>query len=430
MQKVYVLLVVFLVLITSVSAFTGIGENTSLILVSATGHLGGNLTGNIGTMTDADSRKTWNRVEGDDLIQGTYNNVSNSGRYGILSVDVFNPVITRVATSNVLVRQATVTWDTDEVATSVVTYGTAANALTLSSSSSSFVASHSVTLFDLAQNTPYFFNVTSCDRFGFCKYVGGFTFRTQVESPGTTDSNGFGGGGVSKTTSGYTVTKNFAIIPADKVIQIPIISEFIAFTKILIKLKKTLEKVEIKILRFNPKIPDAPELKNAVYEYIKVEHDKIKDEDVAVTTITFTVAKDWLSDKRLKSENVVLLRLVDKEWKEMPTSKISDSGVSVGYESTFQGLSYYAIIGKETKEEIIATEEQKEGTKETKPDEKKEDTGKKEEVKPEEKKETPPAPSTPPTVEKETKFWVGAIIFIVLLVMGYLIYRRMEQRER
>lgn len=424
MRKIYVLLALFVVLVNvEVFAITGVGQNTSLLLVSDMGHLGGNIS-SMNRTSDRDAGKTWNRVQGDNLIAGTYTNVTNSGRFGLLSIDIFNPVITNVQTTDILPNQATVTWSTDEASTSVVYYGTAAAALTLSTSSSTFVTGHSVTLFSLAQKTGYYFNVTSCDRFNFCRNVGTYTFFTAAEDTGATESNAFGGGGVSRTPAGYSVTKNFAVIPADKVIQIPIVNEFIAFTKIMIKLKKTLEKVEIKILRYNPKIPDAPELKNAVYEYIKVEHDKIKDEDVAATTITFTVTNDWLKDKRIKPENVVLLRLIDKEWKEMPTRKLSESGTLAAYESTFQGLSYYAIIGKETSEEKI----------ETKAEEKKEEAEqaeeKKEEVTPEEKKEEPPSqPPSPPKVEKQTKLWIGAMIFIALLVIGYLLYRRMEQRE-
>lgn len=425
MKKTGALLAVLIVLMSiDVFAITGIGQNTSLLLVSDMGHVGGNIT-SMNTTSDANSRKSWNRLQGDNLIAGTYTNTSNSGRFGLLNVDIFNPVIIgSVSTENVLVRQATVVYTTDEDSTTVVQYGTAENDLSLSSSSSTFVTSHSLTLFNLAQNTQYFFNVTSCDRFGFCRYAGTFTFRTLVETPSDTGGGGFGGGGVKKTTSGYSVTKNFAVIPADKVIQIPIVSQFIAFTKVMFKLKKTIEKVEIKITRFNPKVPNAPELKNAVYEYIKIDHDKITDADVDATTITFTVTKDWLTENKIDPSNIVLVRLVDNIWKEMPTVKLTDAGVSVSYESTFQGLSYYAIVGKEQKQEKVETVESE--TEEEKEEVTESGEEKKEVTPTEEKKEEA---VTPPVVEKETQMWVGLIIFVVLAVIGYLIYRRMEQRE-
>lgn len=422
---------VFLVLLGAlVQGFSG--TSSTYILVADGGHGGGNITGSsiyAGTPQDANLRKTGNRVQGDHMIGNTYVNgtpAGITGRYGLLNIDIFNPVITTSpAATNVLVSQATITWQTDEDATTVVNYGTASDVLSLSKSDSSFATSHSMTIFDLGQHTTYFFNVTTCDRFNFCKYSGTFSFVTLSEAPADTSSGGFGGGGVSRTTAGYSVTKKFASIPADKIIQIPIVSQNMAFTKVMFKLKKAVENAEIKITRFNPKIPDAPEVKNvAVYQYLKIDHDKINDEDVAVTTITFSVLREWLKDHGLAPENVVLLRLIDNVWKEMPTSKISESGVTVGYESTFQGLSYYAVAAKAKKETVIETgdkpipvgEEEKEETVEEE----------KEEVTPPEEK-TEEQPPTPPVVETQTQLWTGVIIFVVLLVIGYLIYRRMER---
>ena len=58
---------------------------------------------------------------------------------------------------------ATVTWTTDEPATSRVDYGTSAGSLTLNVADPALVTSHTLQLTGLAPNTTYYFRVTSAD---------------------------------------------------------------------------------------------------------------------------------------------------------------------------------------------------------------------------------------------------------------------------
>ena len=75
--------------------------------------------------------------------------------------DVTPPTITAVAAAG-SGSSATVTWSTDEPATSQVSYGTSANALTSSASAGSGT-SHSVLITGLAQASTYYYRVTSAD---------------------------------------------------------------------------------------------------------------------------------------------------------------------------------------------------------------------------------------------------------------------------
>lgn len=429
MLKKIGLLFMLIFLVSNVLAITGTDSGNTTLLVSDIGHLGANISSATNPAIPFERRMTSNRLQGDHMIAGVYENdttsLKASGRFGILNIDVFNPLIDTVRAEDITLHEANIKWNTDEDSYSIVKYGTTSTLLNLEARKSVFEKGHVVPLTGLDIETTYFFNVSSCDRFGYCSYVGVFSFKTSSSPvvPGG-EAGGFGGGGVSRTAQGYSITKYFASIPANKTIQIPIVSEFIAFNKMLFKLNNQKDKVEIKITRFNPKIEDAPALKNEVYQYLKVDHDKIKDEDVDYTQILFSVTKDWLDTHKLKAENIVLLRLVDKEWKEVSTKIVSQPGVSVSYESSFQGMSYYAIVGKETKgEKIEVKEKEAEEKEEVTPEEKKEgETGKdKKGVKKEAEKEEAPE------VEKETNVWVGVLIFVVLVTIGYLVYRRMER---
>jgi hypothetical protein len=78
--------------------------------------------------------------------------------------DVTPPVISGiVATPAGDGLSASVTWTTDEPATSRVDYGTSPLSLTLNVSSGSFVTSHGLTLSGLATGTTYYYRVTSAD---------------------------------------------------------------------------------------------------------------------------------------------------------------------------------------------------------------------------------------------------------------------------
>ena len=79
--------------------------------------------------------------------------------------DTTPPVISAVAVAG-SGTSATVTWKTDENASTTVTYGTSTGALTKKSVVAGLATSHSVTLTGLVRNTRYYFRVTSADAAG------------------------------------------------------------------------------------------------------------------------------------------------------------------------------------------------------------------------------------------------------------------------
>ncbi len=79
--------------------------------------------------------------------------------------DITPPVISNVATSSVLATSAIISWNTNESATSSVSYGTTLSYGSASSSSATTTA-HSITLTGLSSGTTYNFRVSSQDEAG------------------------------------------------------------------------------------------------------------------------------------------------------------------------------------------------------------------------------------------------------------------------
>src|SRR5690606_6056677 len=87
-----------------------------------------------------------------------------SGSYEATYVpDEDPPVIADVAAAPTHAT-ATITWTTDELASSTVLYGTSPSNLNLSQSTAGLTATHEVVLTNLAPETTYFFRVVSSDR--------------------------------------------------------------------------------------------------------------------------------------------------------------------------------------------------------------------------------------------------------------------------
>ncbi|MCW3129266.1 MAG: DUF3160 domain-containing protein [Methanophagales archaeon] len=80
--------------------------------------------------------------------------------------DTTSPIITNVTVINITNNSATVKWDTDEIADSVVKYGKAPGIYTEIERNPLFVGNHTIALAKLSPGTKYYFVVNSTDRSG------------------------------------------------------------------------------------------------------------------------------------------------------------------------------------------------------------------------------------------------------------------------
>ncbi|MEA1993053.1 MAG: S8 family serine peptidase [Euryarchaeota archaeon] len=117
----------------------------------------GNYYGNITLTPDATASDGLLSVTHGDTITASANTYTDTA-----TVDANEPVISGVSVSNVTDTSATITWTTDEPATSTVNYGTTTS-LGSSSTEGEYVTSHSITLQGLTSETVYYFEVASTD---------------------------------------------------------------------------------------------------------------------------------------------------------------------------------------------------------------------------------------------------------------------------
>ncbi len=80
--------------------------------------------------------------------------------------DTTPPIITNVTVTNITNNSATVKWNTDEIADSVVKYGKASGIYTETERNPLFVGNHTIALTKLSPRTKYYFVVNNTDRSG------------------------------------------------------------------------------------------------------------------------------------------------------------------------------------------------------------------------------------------------------------------------
>ncbi|HUK56126.1 MAG TPA: fibronectin type III domain-containing protein [Nitrospiria bacterium] len=125
--------------------------------------------------------------------------------------DTTPPVISGITTSNITNGAATITWMTNEAASSEVEYGTTAAYGLSTTVNSTLVTSHSFGLTGLAASTTYHFRVKSADAAGNLATSGDNTFSTSA-APDTTPPviSGISAGNITNITTTITWITNEA----------------------------------------------------------------------------------------------------------------------------------------------------------------------------------------------------------------------------
>ena len=92
--------------------------------------------------------------------------------------DTTPPIITNITVTNITYDSATIKWDTDEFANSLVKYGISSGAYTKQEYDELFVKNHSVSLYNLSPGTKYYFVVKSVDLSGNSVESSEYSFTT------------------------------------------------------------------------------------------------------------------------------------------------------------------------------------------------------------------------------------------------------------
>ncbi|MFC1728295.1 Ig-like domain-containing protein [Nanoarchaeota archaeon] len=115
------------------------------------------------------------------------NDTSNNKLSEVITVtvnDTIAPVISSVTTGTITNETGQILWSTNENANSTVDYGLT-TALGSSTGSGTLVTAHDLTILSLTNNTLYYYNVTSCDVYGYCSIAGPYNFTTISNIPDT-----------------------------------------------------------------------------------------------------------------------------------------------------------------------------------------------------------------------------------------------------
>ena len=92
--------------------------------------------------------------------------------------DTTPPIITNITVTNITENSATIKWNTDEFADSLVKYGTSSGAYTKQEYDELFVKKHAVSLYNLSPGTKYYFVVKSVDLSGNSAESSEYSFTT------------------------------------------------------------------------------------------------------------------------------------------------------------------------------------------------------------------------------------------------------------
>lgn len=87
-------------------------------------------------------------------------------RYPSVLLGDTDPPLVRGVTASVGAGEATITWTTDELATSAILYGTQPDSLTQTASDAQFAQQHTLTLTGLTPGVVYYYAIRSTDRSG------------------------------------------------------------------------------------------------------------------------------------------------------------------------------------------------------------------------------------------------------------------------
>ncbi len=79
------------------------------------------------------------------------------------------------------------------------------------------------------------------------------------------------------------------------------------------------------------------------YQFIQIDKTNIQEIDLRTVKIKFSVEKTWLTQNGVAETQIALQRHETAGWRKLPTKKISDDGMNIGYESDSPGLSIYAV---------------------------------------------------------------------------------------
>lgn len=310
-------------------------------------------------------------------------------------VDTIAPAIDSISVDSISEDSATIIWDTNENADSLVELWENDSSVS-SESDGDLVSSHSISLTDLVSFTTYHYNVASCDAVNHCTVSDTLEFTTSASTnDGDDDTSGdsssgdsssassssAGGSGGSSGNSATEEEESEEITPEsimqrsiqpqkvfagdeidDESSSFPdqfsdrfMTAEGEPFVVVIgvssipvteIRITSTIGKeINMRVNAPSEKPEELPEWEG-VYRYLEINVD-LENEELVDAVVQFTVPQDWLAENGVDAEKIILMTFDGTEWKKLRTKLISEDDLVV-YEATVKHFSYFAIAQKKS----------------------------------------------------------------------------------
>ena len=220
--------------------------------------------------------------------------------------------------------------------------------------SSSYLASHTISLTGLADSTTYHYNISACDVNGNCNTTEWLNFTTEeLDEGGDGDGDGDGDGTASGTSTGNTTSQLWLEVYAGETNTMTITKADFGLSSIVFATNKDLTNVRLRVETrgSNPTTVAVPAV--MVYKYLSFTPSGMTDADINSASINFKIARSWMISNKVSPDTVALYRYTNGAWSKLSTTATASDSSYYNYKATTPGFSYFAIGG-----EVSAGEEE------------------------------------------------------------------------
>lgn len=189
----------------------------------------------------------------------------------------------------------------------------------------------------------------------------GVSVEVQTTEDTTDDSRTGGGGGggggfaLPLPDAWKTQDKSWMTIePGARVKMETDESAKLGVKQISISVKNKANNVKVTVEKQDGKPADVGvDVSGKAYKYMNIQADNLEDSDIEEANIQFEVNKSWINDNNIDPQKVYLNRYANENWERLQTSKVSETGTTITYESQTSGFSYFAVSGEEEVEDTV-----------------------------------------------------------------------------
>lgn len=142
------------------------------------------------------------------------------------------------------------------------------------------------------------------------------------------------------------------ISPEDKA-KYNIVTENIPLSKVSFDTEKEIGdesvygvSLAVTALKERPEVKNLPPPELKVYQYLTINKENFKDEDVQKVNIEFYVDKDWIEDNEADASGISMYRYSNGAWNDLRAYKLREEQEKVFYEAVSPGFSYFLIAAK------------------------------------------------------------------------------------